>query len=201
MFPFPAKRVPCPSKAFTISRFIGIVWRNIEALNSGIEFVPAVATIIFILACINFIFPSAMYRVTGTRFQRRLRRFGRFIAPWILLEVLWIPLNKFFYFVTADVLELDPTARDAWLPFFSVIASLGFMFYSLQYSGYFLFLLNGNRKRSRVNADFCTIFRRMFWFLTRHAAADEGKVVRTRSRTHFRVTRQGTIFGKWTYTI
>ena len=105
----------------TISGLTKTFTASIFSLNEGIEFAPLVATILFIFASCIYVEPRLIQHLKQPRLTRNIRVLVRFLYPWVLYRLVWIPAHKLAH-------EYLPAwVRNEWLSVLSILAALLFL--------------------------------------------------------------------------
>ncbi len=91
--------------SFFIEKAFKQVFYRVSEINNGtIDFAPALASWIFILAVINVAFPRVFPRFIRFKWLEVLLRF---LSPYIAFRFCWIPFNRLLFYFFEKVLELS----------------------------------------------------------------------------------------------
>ena len=95
------------------------------SVNEGIEFSPVLACWLVIIAAFNWRFPRLLPGYFNwTKLNDYLAVMIRLLAIWVAFSGVWVPANRFLFWVMRDFLLLPRAVCRQWLPFLSMAAAV-----------------------------------------------------------------------------
>ena len=170
------------------------------SLNAGIEFSPLIACWIFILAAVNWIFPSVLPSYFNwTQLSTYFRLFRRCVTIWMMYYFIWVPANRALFWTLKEYLHLPVMLCQQWLPFLSLILSIYTLALSMSHSGLLRFvkLKKTLGKLAWAPATPSSPGRRSRSSSPSRSSGKRARSTSPRHNSQLRTTRNGTIYGVW----